>query len=164
MKTVQKNRKCSVIKEWLCAAVSRRIGQQADWIQQHIASCPRCQRRLLWASRVNVALQMVKSQPHSLDLLMRANSKAVSVLKHALRASARVQKLEQALPEPTVFERLRKYRSSAANVAACIAILVLMKTGLFSSTEKFQKDGKNALRHYYASRVGDEIADELFST
>lgn len=162
MKTQQKNRRCKDIKGWLYAALSKQIGADAGWIQRHIASCPKCQSRLLCASRVSVALQLVKSRPHSLDLLMRANQKAVSVLKHSLRYSDKAQKLKTALPEPTVFERLRKYRSAAANIAACVTILLLMKTGLFCSTERFQNDGNNALRHYYTSRVGDEIADELF--
>jgi hypothetical protein len=162
MKTQQKNRRCKDIKGWLYTALSKHIGPDAGWIQRHIASCPKCRNRLLWTSRVDVALQLIKSKPHSLDLLARANSKAVSVLKHSLRYSSKAQKLKEALPGPTIFERLRKYHSTAANVAACVAILFLMKAGMFSSTEKFQNDGKNALRHYYASRVGDEIADEIF--
>jgi len=162
MKTQQKNRRCKDIKNRLFKALSRQIGPDAVWVQRHIASCPRCRRRLLRTSRVSVAMQLLKSQPHSLDLLARANNKAVSVLKHSLRYSDKAQKLKVALPEPTIFERLRKYRSAAVNVAACVTILLLIKTGMFSSSIKFQNDGNNALHNYYASRVGDEIADEIF--
>ena len=164
MKTQQKTRKCGKIQTWLFSALSRHIGPDADWIQNHIASCPKCRRRLLWASRVNVAMELIRSQPHNLNLLSKANQKTVSVLKHSLRYSDKARKLKQALPEPTLFEKLRKYQRSVANVAACIAILVLMKTGIFSSTENFQKDGRNALKYYYSSHVGDEIADDIFST
>jgi hypothetical protein len=162
MKTQQKNRRCKDIKSWLFNVLSKKIGPDADWVQRHIASCPKCRNRLLLSSRVDVALQLIKSQRHSLDLLAQANCKAVSVLKHSLRYSAKAQKLKAALPEPTLLEKLRKYRTAVANIAACITILLLMKAGLFCSTRKFQNDGKNALRHYYASRVGDEIADEIF--
>jgi len=153
MKTQQKNRRCKDIKRWLYTALSKQIGPDAGWVQQHIASCPKCRSRLLWASRVGVALQLIKSQPHSLDLLAQANQKAVSVLKHSLRYSDKAQKLKAAMPQPTIFERLRKYRSAAANLAACVTILLLMKAGMFSSTRKFQNDGNNALRHYYTNSV-----------
>jgi hypothetical protein len=162
MKIQQKNQRCKKIKSWLFNILSKNIGPDSGWVQRHIATCPKCRNRLLLSSRVDVALQLIKSQPHSLDLLAQANCKAVSVLKHSLRFSARAQMLKEALPEPTIFERLHKYRTAAANVAACVAILLLAKAGMFSSTKKFQNDGKNALRHYYASRVGDEIADEIF--
>lgn len=162
MKTQQKNRRCKDIKSRLFNILSKQLGPDASWVQRHIASCPKCRNRLLWTSRVSLALQLVKSQPHSLNLLARANHKAVSVLKHSLRYSDKAQKLKAALPKLTVFERLLKYRSTAANLAACVAILLLIKAGLFSSTRKFQNDGKSALRHYYANHVGDEIADEIF--
>ena len=61
-----------------------------------------------------------------------------------------------------LLSELSKLDIAAANIAACITILVLTKAGMFSSTAKFQRDGERALRHYYASQVGDEIADEIF--
>jgi hypothetical protein len=162
MKTPQKNRRCNDIKSWLFNALSKNISLDAAWVRRHIASCPKCRKRFLLSSRVDVALQLIKSQPHSLNLLAQANCKAVSMLNHSLRYSTKAQKLKAALPEPALFEKLRKYRTAVANTAACITILLLMKAGMFCSTRKFQNDGEKAMRYYYASRIGDDIADEIF--
>lgn len=80
------------------------------------------------------------------------------------------------LPEPKLLERCSKYKSSIVNVAACIAILFLIKTGVFSSMDKFQlvlrserllrrvvTEGQKVIKQYYASRVGEEIANEILS-
>jgi len=113
--------------------------------------------------KVNLALSIIKSQPHKLDLLMRANAQAIGVLKHSLREAPKARKLKEARPEPKLLERWSKYKHSAANAAACIAILFLMKTGVFSSMDKFQTEGQKAMRQYYAAQIGQDLADELFS-
>lgn len=163
MKTKQKNKKCKSIRDWLFKAISNHIGLNADWIQNHIANCPKCQRRLSLAGKVNLALSVIKSEPHKLDLLMRANAQAIGVLKHSLRDCAKARKLKRILPEPKLLEKCKKYKSSIANTAACLAILFLMKTGIFSSMDKFQSDGQKAAKQYYANNVGDELANEIFS-
>ncbi len=164
MKTKVVNKKCKNIRSRLYSAVGKRIGLNADWIQKHIANCPRCRQRLALMGRVNLALSLIKSQPHSLALLMQANAQAIDVLKHSLRNAPRAQKLRVMLPEPKLLERCRKYKHSLANVAACIAILLLMKIGIFSSMDKFQTEGHKAVKQYYANRVGNEIAREIFSS
>jgi hypothetical protein len=70
--------------------------------------------------------------------------------------------LKICLPEPNLLERWGKYAHTAANVAACIAILLLMKIGVFSSMDKFQTEGKKAIEQYYASHTGKDLADEIF--
>ncbi|HUS73726.1 MAG TPA: hypothetical protein VMY06_11740 [Sedimentisphaerales bacterium] len=94
---------------------------------------------------------------------MRANAQAIGVLKHSLRRAPKAQKLRVMLPEPKLFERCSKYMHSAANVAACIAILLLMKIGIFSSMDTFQTKGQKVIEQYYASQVGEDLADEVFS-
>ena len=94
---------------------------------------------------------------------MRANAQAIGVLKHSLREAPKARKLKVMQPEPKLLERWSKYKHSAANAAACIAILFLMKTGVFSSMDKFQTEGQKAIRQYYAAQVGQDLADELFS-
>ena len=166
MKTKKADKKCRSIRSWLYQAVSplqADIGPDADWVQNHIANCPRCRRRLAAAGKVNLALSLIKSQPHNLDLLMRANTQAIGVLKHSLRNCHKANKLKTILPEPTLFEKCGKYKTSIANVAACIAILFLMKVGVFSSMDKFQTQGQKAVKNYYASQIGEELADEIFS-
>ena len=158
------SKKCRQIRAWVHKAIISRLGLDAHWAQNHIANCPRCHRRLVSVSKVNLALSIMKSQPHKLDLLMRANTQAIGVLKHSLRRAPKAQKLKAMQPEPKLFEKCDKYTHSAANVAACIAILLLMKIGIFSSMDKFQTQGQKVVEQYYASQVGEDLADEVFST
>ncbi|MHC4462373.1 MAG: hypothetical protein ACYS6W_12900 [Planctomycetota bacterium] len=163
MKTIKANKKCGHIRTWLYQAISSRIGFDADWLQHHIANCPRCHRRIVSAGRVNLALSAMKSQPHKLDLLMRANTQAIGVLKHSLRRAPKACKLKAMLPEPKLLTRWGKYAHPAANAVACLAILFLMKIGVFSSMNKFQRQGQKVVKQYYAGHVGQEMADEIFT-
>lgn len=163
MKSKNTNKKCRQIRSWLHKAISSRLGLDADWVQKHIANCSRCQRRIVSAGRVNLALSVMKSQPHKLDLLMRANAQAIGVLKHSLQRAPKACKLKTMLPKPKLLERWGKYAHPAANAAACIAILLLMKIGVFSSMDKFQTEGQKVVKQYYASHAGQEMADEIFT-
>ena len=161
METKKAKERCRSIRAWLYKAVSGCVSLNADWVQNHIANCPRCQRRLSSVGKVNLALSIIKSQPHNLDLLMRANAQAIGVLKHSLRNAPKAQKLKTVLPEPKLLERFGKYKSSIANTAACILILFLMKAGVFSSMDKFQTEGQKIVKQYYTNQVGEELADEI---
>jgi len=154
--------KCRQIRARLYKAISSRISFDANWVQNHIAGCSRCQRRLAYAGKVKLALSMIKSQPHKLELLMRANTQAIGVLKHSLRRGPKAEKLKTMLPEPKLLERLSKYKHSAVNAAACIAIVLLMKIGIFSSMDRFQTEGEKIVKQYYACQVGQDLADEIF--
>jgi hypothetical protein len=113
--------------------------------------------------RVELAISLLKSQPHRLDLLMRANTQAIGVLKHSLRATTKAQLLRNIRPEPGIFERCAKYKRSFINAAACIAIAVLLKSGAFSSAQAFESQGRKAVEHYYASQAGEDIARDIFT-
>jgi len=104
----------------------------------------------------------MKTKPHRLDLLMRANAQAIGVLKHCLRQAPRARQLRTILPEPKLPERCGKYGYSAANLAVCIAILLLMKIGVFSSMDKFHTEAQKVVKQYYARQVGQDLADEVF--
>ncbi len=156
------NNQCRRIRIWLYTAMSRRFGPEASWLHNHILYCPRCQHRLVSCGKVNLALSFIKSQPHGLDLLMRANTQAIAVLKHSLRREPKAQKLERKLPEPKLLERCSRYGHSVANLAACIVILLLMKIGVFSSMDKFNTQGQQVMKQYYARQVGEDLADEVF--
>jgi hypothetical protein len=105
----------------------------------------------------------MKSQPHGLDLLMRANTQAIHVLKHSLRHEPKAQKLERKLPEPKLLERCSQYGHSVANLAACIVILFLMKIGVFSSMNNIHTQGQKVIKQYYVNQVGEDLADEIFA-
>lgn len=163
MKTQNKNNKCRQIRHWLYDAIKSRLGIEADWAQNHIANCPRCQQRLASLGKVNLALSVIKNQPHNLDLLSRANTQAIGVLKNSLRNSQKAEILKAALPKPTLFCRYRRYASPAAHMAACITILLLAKTGIFASMDKVQTKGLETVKLYYSSQAGQDIADEVFT-
>ncbi|MFH1719475.1 MAG: hypothetical protein ABIF19_19150 [Planctomycetota bacterium] len=163
MATIRVDNKCRRIRAFLYTAVSKRLGPEAGWLQNHIAACPRCRRRLVSRGKVDLALSFIKAQPHSLDLLMRANEQAISVLKHSLRHEPKAEKLKAKLPEPKLAEKYGRYGHSAANFAACIAIMFLMKAGLFSSMGQFESKGQKVIRQYYARQAGQDLADDVFT-
>lgn len=162
MTEMKTNNKCRRIRAWLYTAISRSFGPEMNWLHDHIMRCPRCQRRLISSGKVNLALSFMKSQPHGLDLLMRANTQAIAVLKHSLSREPKAQELKRKLPEPKILERCSKYGHSVANLAACIVILLLMKIGVFSSMDKFHNQGQQVMKQYYARQVGEDLADEVF--
>jgi hypothetical protein len=162
MTDINKNIKCKRIRGWLSEAISKHFNPDAQWFQNHIANCPRCRRRFLSYGKVNLAMTTIKSQPHTLDLLMRANLQTINVLKHSLRRAKRAGKLKTMRPEPKFLEKYSRYTSSALNIAACMAILLLMKIGVFSSMNMFQTQGQKVIKKYYANRIGADLADDIF--
>jgi anti-sigma factor RsiW len=131
-------------------------------VQKHVAHCPRCQRRLAAFGRVDLALSVVKSQPHRLDLLRRANAAAVRMLSHDLREQALSHQLQRAQAEPSLTERCARHQNVITSLAACLAIVILTKAGIFSSFTKVNTYGPSALKQYYADRAGQDLANEVF--
>lgn len=154
--------KCRRTRQWFAAALGRRLGPEAGWVRRHVATCARCQRRLAALRNVEMALSLLRSQPQSLDLLGRANAHTIRMLEHDLRDAPKARKLERLRPEPSLGERFGQYRRSAVNVAACIAIVLLTRTGVFRSLDKACTGGNKMMRQYYAHHLGDDLARELF--
>ncbi len=144
--------------------VEKTIGKlnRALWLQNHIAACPRCRARIARVARVDFALTLLKSQPHSSDLLARANISAISVLKHSLRESPKADKLKQA-ESPNTWQKCGAHIIPLAKTAACLAVILIIKLGVLSSMDNFCKQGSSAVEHYYARHLGQEYADEIFS-
>jgi len=138
------------------------IALESPWIQQHISTCPRCQKRFSALGKVTMSLNLIKSQSHDLGLLKRANTSAVNVLKHDLRESETAEWLKIALPTPALGQRMRAISHSLYQTAACIAILVLSKINVFSSIDHLQKQGQTTVRHFYDSQLGTDLSDDLF--
>jgi hypothetical protein len=153
---------CRRIRTWLFTAMSGRFGPDINWLQSHILKCLRCLQRFVSRNKVNLALSFMKTQPHRLDLLMRANAQAIGVLKHCLRQTPKARQLKSILPEPKLLEQCGKYGYSAATFTACIAILLLMKVSVFSSMDKFHTEAQKVVKQYYARQVGQDFADGIF--
>lgn len=163
MNTKRKAKKCRQIRAWLYETINKYAGPDAGWIQSHISNCPRCQLRLAGVGRVHLSLAAIKSQPHRLELLKNANTQAISVLKHSLRDAPKAEKLRLIQPEPKLLERANIYKRPLANIAACIAILILVKIGVFSSMAKFQAQGQQTIKQYYAAQLGEDLTNEIFT-
>ena len=160
----KKDNRCRRLREWFGKLIAEKLILNRRWIQNHIENCPKCRQRIAQLGRVDLALSLLKSEPHSIELLMRANTQAISVLKHALRKSAQAGKLRQARPEPGILEVCAKYKRPLFNAAACIIIAVLMKVSVFSSGSRFQAQSQKAVENYYAKNIGDDLAREIFTT
>jgi anti-sigma factor RsiW len=154
--------KCKRARQWVSTTLRGRLGPEAGWVRDHVAACPRCRKRLASVRNVEMALDLIRSQPHSLDLLSRANAQAIGMLEHDLRGAPKARELERSRPEPSFFERFSEYRRNAMSVAACLAVVLLARAGLFSSLDKAQTGGQKAVRQYYASHSGDDLASEIF--
>ena len=150
------------IRARLLSAMSCRFGPDTDWLQKRISKCLKCLRRLLSRDKINLALLFMKTQPHRLDLLMRANAQAIGVLQHCLRRAPRARQLRNILPEPKLLERYSKYGYSVANLAVFIVILLLMKVSVFSFLDKFHTETRKVIKQYYARQVGQDFANEVF--
>ncbi len=162
MTRIKANNECRRTRAWLLSAMSSRFGPDTDWLQNHISKCMRCLLGLVSRSKVNLALSFMKTQPHKLDLLMRANAQVIGVLKHCLRQTPKARQLRTKLPEPKLLEQCGKYGYSAATSAVCIAILLLMKVSVFSFMDKFHTETQKVIRQYYARQVGQDLADGIF--
>ncbi len=154
---------CKDIRSRLNKIVSSLISMDAAWVQNHIANCPKCQRRLASLGKVYLAMSLLKSQPHQLDLLKAANVQTIDTLGHSVRNTAKAEKLKLARPDIKFIEKIAPLKNSIGNVAACFVILFLLKTGIFTSIEKFQTNGEKALQNYYEKQLGQEYSDEIFS-
>jgi hypothetical protein len=139
------------------------FGPDTGWLQNHVAQCLRCQRRFVSRGKVNLALSFMKTQPHRLDLLMRANAQAIGVQKHSLRRTPKARQLRTMLPEPKLLERCGKYGYFAANFAVCITIVLLMMIGVLSFMDKFHGVTQKVNERPYAGQVDQEPVDEIFT-
>lgn len=152
------------LRRRLVDAAHRRFGPEAPWVRRHAAHCPHCRRRLASLTRVDLALSIIKSQPHRLDLLTRANTAAIRMLSCQLRQTETAERLKQARPEPACADPYAGHQNAILNVAACLAILLLTKAGIFASLDKARTRGEAAMKHYYADRAGEDLAGEVFKS
>ncbi len=155
--------KCRQIRKKFLEKLVGRVSLDKGWLGNHIANCPRCQRRIIGLGKVDFAFSLLKSEPHKLDLLMRANSQAINVLKHSLRNAPKAEKLKKLRPEPKWHQRYSRQAQAVLSAAACVAVIVLLKVGVFSSMNSVQKHGKTVVKQYYVKHLGQEVADEIFT-
>jgi len=149
--------RCRRLRERLSDFAAKYAGWESKWVQDHVAQCPRCQKRFGAIGKVELGLSLLKTEPHGLDLLAKANTKAVGVLKHSLRNSVPAERLRIARVEPGRLEVIAKYGRSVIGTAACFAILILLKVGIFSAMDNIEQQGEKAIAQYYSEHTGQDI-------
>lgn len=160
--TAKATNPCRTLRRQLTRQVARQLTPHLGQLQNHLAHCQRCQRRLLTLGRVSLALTLLKSQTHPADLLARANQQAIGTLAHQARQLPVAQRLRHARPASPLWQRLTQPARWTANAAACLAVLILGRLGVLSSMQTIQTESRDTLHHLYANAAGDDIADDLF--
>jgi hypothetical protein len=151
-KTVEQ---CRSLRLRVLEAINDRLDLSTGWMQRHVAQCPRCQRLLRGARRLDVAMMLLKSQPHHMDLLSRANRGAIAVLHYRLRNLPQAETLRVATPRPSLWKRFGRYSQALTHAAACLAFLMLLRMGILNSMRNLQDQSARAVDKYY-SQVFDE--------
>lgn len=153
-----------------CKAVRRRPGlwdSLKERIQMrlmdHVATCPRCQKRLAMANRVQLAFDLIKSQPQSPDLLATANQKATGVLKHSLRTAPKSDMLRRSVQDQHWIDKKRSSFEWLLNAAACLCVMVMVRMGITDSLTDIRRQGETAVHNYYARNLDRQLVDEIFS-
>ncbi len=131
-------------------------------LSDHIATCPRCQKRLALANRVQLAFDLLKSQPQSPNLLAAANMKATGVLKHSLRNAPKSEKLRQSVQDQHWIEKKRPLLERMLNVAACLFVMAMIRMGVTSSLTDIRRQGETAVHNYYARNLDSQLLSEIF--
>ena len=130
----------------------------------HVAQCPRCQRRLAMINRVELGLTLIKTQPLETGLLARANNQALDVLKHSLRYAPKSTVLRNAKSDTNRLEKMRPGLERALNAAACVFVVIMIKTGTSNSLLDYKDQGEAVIHNYYARNLDSQMFDEIFPT
>ncbi len=152
---------CRSIRLRFAEAILDKLESTTGIVQRHLAECPRCRRLATGNARLRLAMQMLKTQPHDADLLMKANTRAIGVLKHKLRDLPQAEKLRHARPRVPIYARVGKYTEPVSRAAACLVILLVIRLGVFAAMTKIQDEGKTAIDEYYARNLDQDILDDL---
>lgn len=131
-------------------------------LMKHVTACPKCQKRLALTNRVEIALCLIKSQPQNMDLLAKANTSALRILKHSLRYSRKSESLRRERTRLRGLNRISPVFEQILNIAACVFVLLMIRCGIFNSLTNYKEEGQAVLQNYYARNLDQELIDEIF--
>lgn len=129
-------------------------------MRRHIEQCPRCRRRAITHARVGLALRLIRTQPHSMNLLLEANRRAIAMLQRGVRELPQAQSLRTKLPRAPWRIRLAAVAQAAASAATCLTVLLAARAGVLSSLTRLQEDGRHAAEAY-CSRLDQAAGENL---
>ena len=159
MNRLDRKHDCEATRRGLAEAILGRI-VPTGWMERHMANCPRCRRKALAVGRVDLALMLLRTQAHTWDLLRKANRQAVAALGHVLREEPRALQLRNVTLQPTLRERMGRYSQPLTNALACLAVLVLLRTGIYSAATRVHEGGQQALEQRYA-QLDSDIREQI---
>ena len=131
-------------------------------LSDHAAHCPRCRQRLARTNRVELSLMLIKTQPLNTGLLARANNKALDVLKHSLRNAPKSVSLRTAAADVSRLEKMRPGLERVLNVAACIFVVLMIRTGVSHSLLDYKEQGEAVIKNYSGRNLDSQLFDEIF--
>lgn len=136
--------------------------QMAERFSEHIASCPRCQKRLAKVGRVEIALSLLRMQPHTMDLLAKANTSTLKYLKRSTRQMSRAEQLRTAVHGPGRIEKARPVLERLINIAACLFVVLMVRTGLTHKMFEIREQGTKVMENYYARNLDSRLYEDVF--
>ena len=157
----RRTNKCSRTREILSRFLENRAALTSKWMQKHLEVCPRCREKMSRYNRLHLAMKLIKTQPHSPQLLKTANTRAINMLKHSAREMPLAEKLRQKMPRPLLISSRSRYTHAITHAAACIAVVFLIKTGVYQTMDKWHSQGKQAVQNYYAASLDEDILDDM---
>ena len=163
MKLFNDKNQCRSVRNERCGMMHSVKMRWLRRLDDHVADCPKCRKRLLRVNRVEVALMLMKSQPYEMGLLARANNKALDVLTHSLRFAPKSTLLRQAKSDTNRIEKARPFIERVLNVAACLFIIIMIKTGVSNSLLDYKRQGEAVIQNYYARNLDEQLFNEIFS-
>ena len=152
---------CKNLWDRMADMMEARLGSPSGWLNQHVATCPRCRKRLAGFGSVRLAMILLKSQPHSTDLLMRANRRAMAMLKCSTRQTTTAEALKFVLPRPSVWQRLGKYTQAVTSAAACLLILMLVRVDVLSTALRFRDRSQQFVQQHYEQYMDEDSPKNL---
>ena len=156
MTEAQTTTRCAGLRGYLADLLIDRM-DLGGRLMRHIEQCPRCQARARQYARVGLAMRLVKSQPHSMGLLLEANRRTIALFQRDVRELPKACALRTQLPARPLRSRLAAFSQALASAAACLVVLLVARTGILSSMDRLHADGKGAAEAY--CRLVDQAAD-----
>ena len=162
MKLFNDKNKCRSARNERCGAIRSVKMRLLERLSDHVAECPWCQRRLAMVNRVELGLTLMNTQPLEIGLLSRANNQALGVLKHSLRYAPKSAFLRNAKSDTHRLEKIRPGLERALNAAACVFVILMIKTGVSNSLLDYKEQGEAVIHNYYARNLDSQMFDEIF--
>ena len=149
--------RCGRVRLWLTQTLNERLGLSAS-IRRHLAVCPRCRSLAMGTRRLALGMSLLKSHAHAGDLHLRANRRTIAVLNEHLRTMPEAEKLRHPKHRPTFAQRIGRYTQPVGHAAACLAILLLVRAGIFNAFATVEDEANQVVQRYYAPYLDDDSA------